>query len=417
MYKPLELCIGLRYLRAKRRKHFISFVSFVSVIGIVLGITTLITVLSVMNGFVTELRDRILSLASHVTVSPKYSNGLDNWTVVATQLENKFKEIKGVAPYVEGQAMLAVGQRVHDAVLRGIEPDVEKAVSDIGEKMKLGDIHSLEAGKYNIILGKDLANILGLTVGDKVTVVTPQAISTPAGILPRLKRFTVSGTFEVGQNDYDSHMAYMHIKDAAKLYRVEDGVSGIRLKLDDLFHADAVSQDIVNLIGSRYAVTDWTQTHSTFFRAVKLEKLMMGLILSLIVVVALFTLLVNLWMEVREKQSDIAILRTLGMSSSSIMALFMVKGTVVGSIGTLMGVLGGVLLATNIDGIVKWIEDMTGYQFMPPDVYYISTFPSELHWLDVGVVSAVALIMSILAVIYPAWAASNTRPAEALRYE
>jgi len=418
MFKPLEICIGLRYLRAKRRKHFISFVSFVSVIGIVLGMTTLITVLSVMNGFVTELRDRILSLASHVTISSNTGRGLSDWSDLATQLEAKIPEVKGVAPYVEGQAMLSLGQEVHAALIRGIEPDIENAVSDIADKLKVGNIHSLQPGKYNIILGRELAGRLFLTVGDKVTVITPQAISTPAGILPRLKRFTVSGIFEVGQNEYDSSMAYVNIKDAAKLYRLDNAVSGIRIKLDDLLNADRISQKIANNVDTRiYDVIDWTHRHANFFRAVKLEKVMMGFILMLIVVVALFTLLVNLWMEVREKQSDIAILRTLGMSPGSIMGLFMVKGTVVGSIGTLMGVAGGVALATNVDAIVKKIEDITGYQFMPPDVYYISTFPSELHWGDVGLVSVVALFMSVIAVIYPAWAASNTKPAEALRYE
>lgn len=379
--------------------------------------TTLITVLSVMNGFVTELRDRILSLASHVTIASNTGNGLQNWSAVAGQLESQFKEIKGVAPYVEGQAMLSLGQEVHGALIRGIEPGVEKAVSDIGDKVYRGDIHSLKPGEYNIVLGKALAARLFLTVGDKVTVITPQAISTPAGILPRLKRFTVTGLFEVGQNEYDSAMAYVNIQDAAKLYRLDDGVSGIRLKLNDLLNAKKIAANIAEYVGSQYYVDDWTRRHANFFRAVKLEKFMMGFILLLIIVVALFTLLVNLWMEVREKQSDIAILRTLGMSSKSIMGLFMVKGTVVGSIGTMMGVLGGVGLATNVDTIVKKIEDITGYQFMPPDVYYISTFPSELQWNDVWAVSAIALVMSVIFVIYPAWAAANTRPAEALRYE
>lgn len=416
MFKPLEICIGLRYLRAKRRKQFISFVSFVSVIGIVLGMTTLITVLSVMNGFVTELRDRILSLASHITVSTE-SGVLHDWRNVSSMLEKRFPEVLGSAPYVEGQAMLSLGQEVHGSLIRGIDPDEEKKVSDIADKVVAGDLKSLQAGKYNIVLGRELANRLGLFIGDKVTVITPQAVSTPAGILPRIKRFTVSAVFEVGQNEYDSAMAFVHIKDAAKLYRLKDNVSGLRLKLDDLFNANEVSRNIVNTLSYEYRVIDWTRRHANFFRAVKLEKVMMGLILMLIVLVALFTLLVNLWMEVREKQSDIAILRTLGMSSRSIMGLFMVKGTVVGSIGTLLGVLGGVTLATNVDSMVHWVERITGYQFMPPDVYYISTFPSELHWADVGLVSVVALVMSVIAVIYPAWAAANTRPAEALRYE
>lgn len=416
MFKPLEIFVGLRYIRAKRRNQFISFISFTSTFGIALGVTALITVLSVMNGFVTELRDRILGMASHITVSG-YEGQMTNWSDLAATIHKDYPEVVGVAPYVDGQGMLSAGNQVHPSLIRGVSPELEPKVSDVWQHMQVGDFNELVEGKYNIILGATLATVLGVAIGDKVTLVTPQAISTPAGIMPRLKRFTVSGIFEVGHNEYDSSVAFIHLEDAAKLYRLEGNVTGLRLKLKDLFQAREMRSKLVGSLSGSYWIRDWTQQHANFFRAVELEKLMMGIMLMLIVMVAVFNIVATLVMVVREKQSDIAIMRTLGLSSRSVMGIFIVQGTIVGAFGTLLGLIGGVSLATNIGAVISRIEDWFGIQLMPPDVYYISTFPSELHWVDVFVITTIAFILSVLATLYPAWSASRTQPAEALRYE
>lgn len=416
MYKPLELFIGLRYIRAKRRNQFISFISVTSMLGIALGVTALITVLSVMNGFVTELRDRILSMASHVTVSG-HNGEMQDWRKVTEFIQKEHSTVKGIAPYITAEVMLTVGQEVRGARIRGVLPEMEPNVSEIGHKMLIGELTDLEEGKFNIILGAGLARILNVSVGDKVTVITPQAVSTPAGILPRLKRFTVSGTFEVGHNDYDTSMAFVHIRDAAKLFRMKENVSGVRLKLDDLFQAPFMRQKLVDSLPGSYWINDWTREHANFFRAVQIEKRMMFIILLLIVAVAAFNIVATLVMVVRDKQSDIAILRTLGLSSKSVMAIFIVQGTVVGAIGTLVGLVGGVSLALNVHRVIQTLEGWLGIQFMPAEVYYISEFPSELHWSDVTQITLIAFFLSVLATIYPAWSASRTQPAEALRYE
>ena len=416
MFKPLELFVGLRYIRAKRRNQFISFISFSSMIGITLGVTVLITVLSVMNGFVTELRDRILGMASHVTVTG-FDGALTDWRSLSNHVVSLDKRVIGIAPYIREEAMLTSGSRVNGVLVRGVMPDEEPKVSNVGQKMLTGKLDELTPGSFNIILGKGLARALGVVVGDKVTMVTPQALSTPAGILPRLKRFTVSGIFEVGHNDYDTAMSFINIKDAAKLFRMDDSVSGLRIKLDDLFAASEVRQELAEKLDGKYWISDWGQQHANFFRAVAIEKRMMFFILLLIVAVAAFNIVSTLVMVVTDKQSDIAILRTLGATPRSIMIIFMVQGTVIGFIGTLLGMIGGVALALNVETVVPIIEHIFHVQFMPADVYYISEFPSELHWSDVIQITAISFLLSVLATLYPAWNASRTQPAEALRYE
>jgi len=416
MFKPLELFVGLRYIRAKRRNQFISFISFSSMAGIALGVTALITVLSVMNGFITELRERILGMASHVTVSG-YEGELRDWRNVADQVLKMEPRVVGLAPYIRAEGMLTFGQEVSGTLIRGVSPSEEPHVSNVWEKMLQGKLTDLQPGAYNIILGKGLARSLGVVVGDKVTLVTPQAMTTPAGILPRLKRFTVTGIFEVGHNDYDTAMSFIHIDDAAKLFRMGDGVTGIRLKLDDLFKAPWVRQDLSRNLPGLYWLSDWTLQHANFFRAVNIEKRMMFFILMLIVAVAAFNIMASLVMVVTDKQADIAILRTLGAKPRSIMFIFLIQGAIIGVIGNVIGAIGGISLALNVDTVVPFIENLFGVDFMPADVYYISDFPSELHWDDVSQITIVAFLLSVLFTIYPAWRGARTQPAEALRYE
>jgi len=415
MYKPLELFVGLRYTRAKRRNHFISFISLTSMMGIMLGVVALITVLSVMNGFHKEVRERILGMASHATIT-SVRGGLENWEEVI-KLSQDHPRVVGQAPFVEGQVMLANGKNVSGAVLRGILPEHEPQVSDVAEHMEFGAMTDLQPGKYNIVIGKELAYVLGVSPGEKVTVVTPQTTITPTGTMPRFKRFTVTGVFEVGMGEYDRGMALIHMQDARKLQRLGDAVTGVRLKLDDLYLAPKVSRQLANDLPGLYRVSDWTRQHQNFFSALAMEKRMMGIILSLIVAVAAFNIVSTLVMVVTDKQADIAILRTLGISPRSIMAIFMVQGTMIGFIGTLLGIVGGIALALNLEALVKWVETTFGYDFLDANVYYISELPSDLHWNDVGLISISAFVMTILATLYPAWKAARTQPAEALRYE
>lgn len=415
MFKPLELYIGLRYTRAKRRNHFISFISLTSTLGIMLGVMALITVLSVMNGFQKEVRERILGMASHATVSAVDGN-LRDWQA-AMKLASANQHVIGSAPFVEAQTMLTNGGRVSGAQLRGVMPEYEPRVSTVGEHMKVGDLEVLQPGKFGIILGRELALNLRVGVGDKVTVVTPQVRVTPAGTMPRLKRFTVRGIFEVGMGEYDRGVALVNIKDAAKLLRLGEGVSGVRLRLDDLYLAPQVSRQLADDLPGFYRISDWTYQHRNFFSALRTEKRMMGLILFLIVAVAAFNIVSTLVMVVTDKQSDIAILRTLGMSPGSIMRVFIVQGATLGFIGTLLGISGGVALALNLERIVGWIERAFDVSFLDPNIYYISTLPSQLNWDDVIRISISAFIITLLATLYPAWRASRTQPAEALRYE
>jgi len=415
MIHPLELFIGLRYTRAKRRNHFISFISLASMLGTALGVTALITVLSVMNGFGEELRGRILSVAAHVTVTG-YGGELTDWQ--SLQKKAAIKEgVLGSAPYVLAQGLLTVHGKSSGVMVRGILPTEEATVSSLGENMKGGNLDDLAAGEYRIILGKELALSLGVWVGDKVTLMAPQASVTAAGILPRMKRFTIAGVFEAGMYEYDSGLVLIDMADAQTLYRLGDEVTGLRLKLDDIDAAPLFSLDLAKQLDSDYRVRNWTQEHVSFFRALKIEKNVMFVILMLIVAVAAFNLVSTLVMVVTDKQADIAILRTLGMSPGNIMSVFIYQGTIIGFIGTLLGLAGGISLALNVSTIVGAIESFFQVQFMPPDLYYISGFPSRLDWNDVTVIGVLSFVMSVLATIYPAWRASRTMPAEALRYE
>ncbi|MDR2000014.1 MAG: lipoprotein-releasing ABC transporter permease subunit [Zoogloeaceae bacterium] len=410
-----EFWVGLRYTRAKRRNHFISFISLISMLGIGLGVAALIVVLSVMNGFQKELRTRILGVVSHVQIIGA-DGELNRWQQVMDSV-SQHPETRAAAPYVQAQSMLAFDQQARGAVVRGILPAAEEQVADFAKHMKVGRLEALAEGEFNIILGVDLARALGVGAGDKVTVIAPQALVTPAAILPRLKQFKVSGIFDVGMSEFDSGLALVNLRDAQKFYRLDDRVSGVRLRVDDLFSAPRIGRELLHYIDADAYVTDWTRSHANFFRAVQIEKNMMFLILLLIVAVAAFNLVSTLVMAVTDKQADIAILRTLGASPGSIMQMFIVQGAMIGVIGVLAGVAGGVALALNIDTVVPFIQRVFGIQFLDKSVYYITDLPSDLHWNDVGIITAVSFLLTLAATLYPSWRAARVNPAEALRYE
>jgi lipoprotein-releasing system permease protein len=413
--RSFELFIGLRYTRARQRSRFISFISMVSIIGIALGITVLITVLSVMNGFQREVRTRILGVASHVQVSGP-DNTLANWRNVADICVQN-GEVLAAAPFVSAQGLLSSGNAVRGSFVRGILPDAEEKVADLAQHMKSGSLAALKPGEFSVVLGIELARSLGAAVGDKVVLIAPQGQVTPAGILPRLSKFTVVGIFAVDHYVYESGLALVHIEDAQKLYRMGESVSGVRLKLRDLFRSGAVSQELSRALGPDAYITDWTRLNANFFRAVDIEKRMMFLIVFLIIAVAAFNIVSSLFMAVKDKQADIAILRTLGASPASVMKIFLVQGTLIGLLGTLAGVVGGVALAANVDVVVPFLETLRGFKFLAKDVYQISDLPSEVRSADVLVTAVFSFVVSMLATIYPSWRASKTNPVEALRYE
>lgn len=412
---PFELLIGLRYTHAKRRNHFISFISIVSMAGIALGVMALIVVLSVMNGFQEELRARILGVAAHLEISGP-GDRLADWRGVLAQAQQNHEVMSG-APYVNTQGMLANGDMVRGAIVRGVLPDMEARVADFAQFMKSGRLDDLKAGEFGIVLGGELARTLNVYPGDKVVLLTPQGNITPAGVMPRVKQFTVTGIFEAGMFEYDSGLALIHLRDAQKLLRLGEDVSGVRLKLTELFRAPFVTRDLSQSLTGYYYLTDWTQSHANFFRAVAIEKRMMFLILLLIVAVAAFNIVSTLVMAVTDKQSDIAILRTLGAKPGSIMKIFIVQGAFIGVFGTALGVASGVLLALNLETVVPVIERMAGMDLFPADVYYINELPSKLDWSDVGIIGGISLLISLAATLYPSWRASRINPAEALRYE
>lgn len=415
MIRPLELYIGLRYTRAKRRNHFISFISFTSMAGIALGVCALITVLSVMNGFERELRDRILAVASHVTIS-KSGGVLNDWPVLAQRLKNH-GEIQAQAPYIMGQGMLTRGGAVTGSLLRGISPEHEQTVSELLTKIDDGNLDDLKAGEFGIVLGYDLARQLGIGVGDKVTVVAPKGKITPAGLLPRLKRFTVVAIFRLNMYEYDSGLALLHIDDASRLLQLDGDVNGLRLKLDDVYRAPIVRQQLYEQFGLDYSIRDWTQEHANFFNALVIEKRVMFIILFLIVLVAAFNIVSTLVMAVTDKQADIAILRTLGIRRFSIMKIFVIQGSILGILGTIIGGILGILLALNVETIIPYVENKLGLEFFPASIYVISDFPAEMRWPDVTRTIIGAFVVSVVSTIYPAWRASRVQPADALRYE
>ena len=415
MLTPYELFVGLRYTRAKRNNHFISFISITSMLGIGLGVAALIVVLSVMNGFQKELRATILGVVSHIQIDGLRGR-LDDWPALAEEaLKNP--EVIASAPYVMAEGLLSRGRPVHGTVVRGILPELEDTVADIGKNMREGGLDTLVSGEYRIVLGIDLARSISASIGDRVVLIAPQGQVTPAGILPRLRQFTVTGIFELKNYQYDSALALIHLEDAQKLFRFGDAVSGVRLKVGDLFAAPRVARDLSNTLPSDVYISDWTRSHANFFRAVQIEKRVMFIILLLIVAVAAFNIVSTLVMAVTDKRADIAILRTLGAAPVDIMKIFIIQGALIGFVGTLAGLVMGVALALNIDVVVPAIENALGFKFLAKDVYYISDLPSDLHWRDVGVIAATAFVLTLLATLYPSFKAARTNPAEALRYE
>ena len=415
MFQPLTIAIGLRYLRAKRRNGFISFISLASVLGIFIGVVALITTISVMNGFQEELRNRILGTVAHATIEG-VNGSLSDWQR-AVEVAEKDSRVLGAAPYVQTETLLQA-QSKKGALLRGIRPEMEGRVSELPRKMVQGRLDSLTPGAFNIVLGSELAAALNVRVGDSVNAFVSESVATPFGSMPRAKRFTVSGIFSVGAQEYDYGLALVHIEDAQALLRMGDDATGVRLKLDDIWQAWSVARDLANRMEGVYQVRDWTRDHANFFRALKMEKTVMFILLSLVIAIAAFNLVSSQVMLVQDKQADIAILRTLGMSPAQVMQVFTVQGLVIGLVGVALGTLGGVLLSNNLGVLVRFIESLTGNELLPADVYYISGgVPSVVNPTDVFIIVSVAIIMCLLATIYPAWRAARTNPVEALRYE
>ena len=414
MFKPVPVAIGLRYLRAKRRNGFISFISLASILGIALGVTALITTLAVMSGFQREIRDRMLQMAAHTTVSG-YGEPLQDWRQ-AVDVALKDARVAGAAPYVEKEALIS-GSNNQPAMLRGVVPVEEAKVSVLGDKMVQGTLAELAPGSYNIVLGKELAIWLGVAVGDDVVVTLADFRSTPVGGVQTMKRFRVSGIFEAGYNEFDKGMAVVALADLQRLLRMGEGVTGVRLRLHDMDQAFDVGRALALKLQGPYRVSDWTQDNANLFRALKMEKTVMAILLSLIIAMGAFNLVSSQVMLVTDKQADIAILRTLGLTPRQVMQVFMVQGSLIGVIGTVAGVIGGIALTLNLDRILQGIEAVFGVQLMPQDVYYITGLPTDLQAGDVTTIALVALAMAFVATLYPAWRAARTAPAEALRYE
>ncbi|CEJ43727.1 lipoprotein-releasing ABC transporter permease subunit [Xanthomonas citri pv. bilvae] len=413
MFKPIPVAIGLRYLRAKRRNGFISFISMASILGIALGVTVLITTLAVMSGFQKEIRDRLLQMAAHATVSAEGAPMRDWQHAVEVAMSDP--RVAGAAPYIETESLLQ-GPRKQPAIVRGVIPAEEGKVSVLAKKMQQGSVDSLTPGSYNIVIGKELALWLGVDVGDSIVVLLSDTQATPLGAMPRLKRFTVSGIFEAGYNEIDRGLAVVNMQDLVRVLRM-DGVTGVRLRLHDMDQAWPVARDLAVRLHGPYRVSDWTQENANLYHSLKMEKTVMGILLSLIVAMGAFNLVSSQVMLVTDKQADIAILRTLGLSPAGVMQVFMVQGSLIGFMGTFMGVIGGIVLTLNLERILGVIETIFSVKLLPEDVYYITGLPTDMQTQDVVVITVVALVMSFLATLYPAWRASRTQPAEALRYE
>ncbi|MBS0287867.1 MAG: lipoprotein-releasing ABC transporter permease subunit [Proteobacteria bacterium] len=414
MFRPFFLFIGARYTNFKRRDHFITFISVVSMLGIALGVMVLITVLSVMNGFTKEIRSRILSITPHVMVSG-WGENLQDWQGLAEKLE-KHNSVEAVGPYVDGQGMLTRGREVRGIVVKGVDPKAIDAVFPLRSTLKVGSVDDLTEGSFNVILGSYLAKLLGVNIGDTVTLVIPEVTVSMAGVAPRLKRLTVVGIFEVGYI-YDSGFAFMNIQDAAKIFKTQGGITGVQLRLADPFASPRVAKEIYDEQHGLYNVVDWTLLNSAYFSAVKMEKTMMFFTLIMILAIAVFNLISTLVMVVTDKRADIGVLRALGASARKVMAIFICQGAIIGLIGTILGVIAGIALALNVSDLVAAIERTFRVKFLSGDVYFISFLPSDLQTHDVVLIAVCAMILSLLATIHPAWRAANVQPAEALRHE
>ncbi len=408
----IEYLIGWRYTRGKKQNHFISFVSLISILGIAVGATVIITVLSVMNGFKEEIRERMLDMVSHATLVGADSR-VENWRELKAELESE-DDVVAAAPFIEMQGMLLNGDKVSGAYMHGVQPEQEARVSNVAGHMESGSLELLEAGGFQAILGHALAHHLRVSPGDRVTVVSPQSAVTPAGIIPRMRRFTVVGTFKSGLSQFDRSIALLHMEDVRKLMRMGDAVSGIRMRLSDLFESPRITRRLNLLLGPEHGVVDWTSSHSNFFRAIELEKLLMLIVMTLIIAVAAFNIISMLVMVVIEKRADIAILKTMGMLPRRIMKIFIVKGCLIGLFGNVLGVAGGIALASHLERLVGAIERATGFKFLAPDVYPITEVPSRLLAADVILVATLTFVLTVLATIYPAWRAARIRPAEVL---
>jgi len=411
-----ELFIGRRYLRSGRGNRFVSFISTISMVGVAIGVAVLIVVLSVMNGFEAELRTRILSLTSHASISA-FGAGLPDWQQTAAKILES-PEVEAAAPYIEDQALLIADGKSSGVLITGVLPEEESKVASVGEKMTQGSFYDLRAGEFGIVLGAELAKTLGVTAGDRVRVVTSMRTITPLGVVPRYRTFHVAGIFSAGMYEYDRNLAYIHLNDAAVLYRMGDLVTGVRLKLTDMLRAPQIVRELaLSLGGAGYYINDWTRQHQNFFRSIQLTKTVMFVILLLVVGVAAFNIVSTLVMVVKEKQADIAILRTIGASPRGILSIFVTQGTAIGIIGTLAGVLLGLLISFNLETLIHGLERLLGIHFMDAQVYYMSDLPASVQWTDVLKISLTAFGLCCLSTLYPSWRAARTEPARALRHE
>ena len=411
----IEYSIALRYTRSKKRTRFINFISLISVAGIAIGVIVVITVLSVMNGFKSEVRDKMLAFTSHATITG-YDGILEDWSPLKAAISD-YPEVLALAPFVESQTMLVHQDHTSGVYMRGILPEHESNVSEISEYMISGTLNTLESNKFHIILGETLARQLNVDIGDKVTVVSPKTSVTPIGIRPRLKRFVVSGIFKIGMPQFDRNVALIHLNDAQLLMQLGESIHGVHLKLQDLLKAPELTYKLRRVLEPDYWMSDWTQRHRAFFKAIEMEKTILMVIMTLIIVVAVFNIVSALIMVVIEKQGDIAILKTMGMAPSRILKIFVTQGCVIGGVGTLLGAIGGITLASYISNIANWLEKTSGHQFLSPDIYPISEVPSQLLMSDVVLTISLAFILTVVATLYPAWRATLVRPAEVLRYE